>query len=85
MSIDAERAAQAHPSYDDGLRNAARLAGADPAGKSYTVYFDGSAIFVRPPGATAPANSQVVCIAQKWDANTVQLRFAGARSEWVKI
>jgi hypothetical protein len=75
--------AEEHPAYDDGLRNAARMAGADPAGKSYTVYWDGFAIFVRPPGAEAPANARVVCIAQKWDSRTVQLRFDGARSEWV--
>jgi hypothetical protein len=27
----------------------------------------------------------VIAIAQRWDAKTVQLRFSGARSEWVKI
>ena len=82
MSIEAERAAQAHPSYDDGLRNAARHAA---EGTETAVYWDGMAIFVRSVYAPKVAGATVVCIAQKWDENTVQLRFAGARSEWVRI
>jgi hypothetical protein len=85
MSIEAERAAQKCPAYNDGLRSAARLAAVDPAGRSYSVSWDGRTIFVRAPDGVLPPNSTVVCIAQRWDADTVQLRFAGARSEWVKI
>jgi hypothetical protein len=85
VSIEAERAAQKCPAYNDGLRSAARLAAADPAGRSYNVFWDGKAVSVRAPDGVPPQNGIVVCIAQKWDANTVQLRFAGARSEWVKI
>lgn len=32
-----------------------------------------------------PQGPTVVCIAQRWDENTVQLRFSGARSEFRKI
>jgi hypothetical protein len=85
MSVFKEREAQAHPAYNDGLKQAAKLAGLDSTGKSYTVYWDGKAVYVQAPGTEAPPNSHVVCIAQKWDMSTVQLRFAGARSEWVRI
>lgn len=85
MSIQAERAAQASPAYNDGLRAAARLAAVDPAGRSFSVFWDGKAVTVRGPDGIAPPNGVVICIAQRWDANAVQLRFAGARSEWVRI
>jgi hypothetical protein len=78
-----ERAAMAHPGYDDALRQAAKLAGL-AGGISYAVHWDGKALYVRAPGQSPP-NSHVVCIAQKWDVSTVQLRFSGARSEWVRI
>ena len=82
MSIETERAAQAHPAYDDGLRNAVRRAA---EGTETEVCWDGTAIYVRSVYAPMVAGATVVCIAQKWDEHTVQLRFAGARSEWVKI
>jgi hypothetical protein len=80
MSIQAERAAQDSPAYDSSLRHAAKRAA---AGVEQAVYWDGKMIYVRPCGDAAPANATVVCIAQKWNDHTVQLRFAGARSEWV--
>ena len=43
------------------------------------------AYFVLDVGATLPEGVKKVCIAQKWDKNTVQLRFDGARSEFIKV
>ena len=71
----------AHPSYNDAVRNAARRARADSA--CYSVYWDGTAIYVRASEAARPPAAKLVCIAQVWNADTVQLRFDGARSEWV--
>ena len=82
MSIQDERQAQGHPAYDDGLRNAVRHAA---EGTETAVYWDGTAIYVRSVYAPKVPSASVVCIAQKWDEHTVQLRFASARSEWVKI
>ena len=71
-----------HPAYDDFVRTAAERAFAQP-GECYSVYYDGEAIFVRNSVVARPPNAKLVCIAQKWDNATVQLRFDGARSEWV--
>jgi len=73
----------AHPAYEAGRATAVRRARETP-GACFTVYWDGVAIFVRASEASAPPRSKVVCIAQVWDANTVQVRFDGAHSEWVK-
>jgi len=73
----------AHPAYEAGRATAVRRARENP-GECCTVYWDGKAIFVRMSVAAPPPNSKVVCIAQVWDANTVQVRFDGAHSEWVK-
>jgi len=81
MSIQAERQAQEHRAYNDALQYAALVAS---MGEPCTVYWDGESIFVRRPDDYVPADSQVICVAQKWDDRTVQLRFSGARSEWVK-
>lgn len=81
MSIQAEKQAQDHPAYNDALRNAAERAA---KGWETVVWWDGMALFVRNVDAKKPPNAVSVCFAQKWDDNTVQLRFSGARSEWVK-
>jgi hypothetical protein len=73
----------AHPAYNDAVNNAVRRACEDH-GACFTVYFDGASIFVRASEAAPPPNSKVVCIAQWWSGNTAQLRFDGARSEWVR-
>ena len=73
----------AHPAYNDSAATAVRRAATDK-GECFSVYFDGEAIFVRHSSALPPPNAKLVCIAQSWDADTVQLRFDGARSEWVK-
>ena len=73
----------AHPAYDDSVRTAVRRARQNP-GDCFSVYWDGTAIYVRAVEAARPPAAKLVCIAQVWDADTVQLRFAGARSEFVK-
>lgn len=86
--------AEAHPSYDDGLRAAARRAwesrhettsdkGFYPP--CFSVYFDGVAIYVRDSKAAPPKDAKLVCIAQFFSGGTVQLRFDGARSEWIEF
>jgi len=82
MSRFDERAAEQHPAYKDGLQQAIRMAA---EGTETEVCWDGTAIYVRSVYAPMVAGATVVCIAQKWDEHTVQLRFAGARSEWVRI
>ena len=82
MSIQDERLAMTNAGFDDAMRQAVKLAA---EGSESTVYFDGKAIFVRSSYAPKPEGAQVICIAQKWNEKTVQLRFAGARSEWVSI
>lgn len=77
--------ARVHPAYDDSLRRAAERAFADNGEHEYAVYYDGTAVFVRAVEAAPPSNATRICIAQRWDKNTVQLRFAGARSEWVRM
>jgi hypothetical protein len=71
-----------HPSYDSSIHSAADRAFRNP-GDCFSVYFDGEAIFVRASEAAPPLNSKRICIAQRWNDKTVQLRFAGARSEWI--
>lgn len=73
-----------HPAYNDAARRAAERAFAEP-GECYSVYFDGSAVYVRNSAAAPPQGAKLVCIAQRWDDRTVQLRFTGARSEWVQL
>lgn len=80
MSMFNKHPAEESKAYDDALKQAARAAA---KGVQQTVYWDGEKIYVRPCGDPAPEKSEVVCIAQKWNQYTVQLRFAGARSEWV--
>jgi hypothetical protein len=73
----------AHPAYPVARHRATERARAE--GGCFSIYFDGAAIFVRASEAAAPPNSKLVCIAQRWDDKTVQLRFSGARSEWVNV
>ena len=70
-----------HPAYESSLANAVNRASRE-RDACFSVYYDGEAIYVRDSKALAPPNSKLVCIAQSWDANTVQLRFNGAHSEW---
>ena len=83
-----------HPAYDDALRRAAQRAyesrGEGTGQKVYSppcfsVWFDGEAIYVRASEAAPPLNATLVCIAQHFTKGTVQLRFTGARSEWVEF
>jgi hypothetical protein len=69
-----------HTAYDDAMRQAVRLAA---SGTEAAVYVDGDKMVVC-AADERPHQFTPLCIAQRWDANTVQLRFAGARSEWVK-
>jgi hypothetical protein len=82
MTTRDEKQAEAHPAYKDALR---RAIGRAAGGKETAVYWDGTAVYVRDAYAPKPADAATVCIAQRWDDKTVQLRFSGARSEWVKI
>jgi hypothetical protein len=64
---------------------AARYTVADSV--SVTVYQKGSAFFVRPNKHSEgfgpiPEGADVVCIAQRWNENTIQTRYAGASFEW---
>jgi hypothetical protein len=52
-------------------------------GESFTVWRGLSLYYVRPSKAEKPPAADLVCIAQQWDKKTVQLRYAGARSEFV--
>ena len=70
-----------HPAYDDAIQQAVRLAA---HGTEAAVYAEDGKLFVCAVTAR-PATASTLCIAQKWDERTVQLRFAGAMSEWVKI
>ena len=71
-----------HPSYNDSIRNAARRA-FENKGDCFSVYYDGEAVYVRASEAAKPGNSKLICIAQHWSENRVQLRFNGAWSEWI--
>lgn len=82
MLCDAD--AFAHPAYKDSVRHAADRAYRDK-GECYSVYFDGEAVYVRISSAARPPNAKLICIAQYWSDQTVQLRFDGAKSEWVKF
>jgi hypothetical protein len=68
---------------DDATRYAASRAAREP-GESFTVYRTPHAFHVCAKGDPKPDGATMHCIAQQWDATTVQLRFAGARSEWIK-
>lgn len=69
--------------YDDAIAQAVRCAAGKPS--SFLVWQDGETMFVREGGLGPTMTAKLVCIAQRWDAKTVQLRFAGGRSEWVLV
>ncbi len=69
---------------DDAVRHAVDRA-ARGAGASFTVYVDGEKVFYVRASEAAPPAATVVCIAQSWDSDTVQVRFPGGRSEYVKV
>lgn len=88
----------AHPAYNASVRHAADRAfrERDPKDRKndpcFSVYYDGTAIYVRDSKAAPPPDSKCICIAQYWGFNDradggkwhrVQLRFDGAHSEWV--
>lgn len=75
--------AYAHPAYDASLHRAAQRAHGE--GGEFAVYYDGVAMYVRAAEAARPPAALLVCIAGRWDAKTVQLRFNGAHSEWVNF
>jgi hypothetical protein len=72
---------EAYPHYDSSLLRAAQRAHQNCA--EFTVYYDGVAMYVRAVEAAPPPSSIRVCVAGRWDAKTVQLRFNGGHSEWV--
>ena len=78
-----EHDAFGHRAYNSGLANAVERAAREDA--CISLYYDGAAIFVRDSKAAPPPQSILICIAQRWDATTVQLRFSGAKSEFVKV
>ena len=70
---------------DDAERYAAELAGRFPvsARKCAAVWVTDREVFVRVWGESEPEGARLHCIAQRWDAETVQLRFDGGQSQWV--
>ena len=76
--------AYGHPAYEGGVARAVKHAQQNP-GQCFSVYYDGKAIYVRSSTDAKPENAKLVCIAQQWNDRTVQLRFDGARSEWVNV
>lgn len=71
-------------SFDDGVRHAARRA-YDNKGACFSVYVDEEAVYVRASEAAPPPGATRVVIAQHWSGNTVQLRYAGARTEFINF
>jgi len=69
--------------YNDAVRHAAERAYRED--RCIWVYRLGETFYVRATAEGKPEYSENVCIAQRWDDKTVQLRFNGAHSEWVKI
>lgn len=71
----------------DAERYAAELAGRFPvsASKCAVVWLTDREAFVRMSGEPEPEGARLHCVAQRWDAETVQIRSDGARSEWVRI
>lgn len=73
---------------DDAVRHAVDRAARE--GGCFTVYKEGEATYyVRAAEATRPSSKDwavtTLCIAQRWDSETIQVRYAGARSDWVKV
>jgi hypothetical protein len=70
-----------HPYYDQALNRAAERALTN-RGDCFSVWWDGDSVYVRASEAAGPKNGKLICIAQHWADDTVQLRFTGAHSEW---
>ena len=71
-----------HPAFNDAVRHAVRLA-SEHRPACFSIYFDGFAIFVRASGEPQPPKSKLICIAQHWSDDQIQLRYDGAVSEWI--
>jgi len=84
MSPLREAQARLHPAYLGSLHTAACRAVVH-RNDSFAVYMDGEAIFVQNADAPPPTNVALVCTAKHWDGITVQVRFGGARSEWIDV
>lgn len=69
--------------YDDAIRYAVHRAARDK--DSIKVCWLDDTFFVLDQGATMPDGAKVICIAQRWDDKTVQLRFDGAHSEFIGV
>lgn len=73
----------------DAERYAVELAGRFPASDYKRVFVwltDGEAFVRVAADEPEPEGARLHCVAQRWDAETVQLlRFDGERSEWVRI
>lgn len=80
--------------YEDAVRQAARRAYKE--NQCFTIYRIGDKFFVRNSKEELPPTPDVsqgkiinlvktICVAQRWDDQTVQLRFDGAYSEWIKL
>ncbi len=74
--------ARTHRAYNDSLARAIARAAKENAAMS--VYYDGAAVFVRDSKAAVPQGATLVCIAERWDSSTVQVRFGNPRSEFYK-
>lgn len=67
---------------DDAVAHAADRANRD-RGACFSVYLDDNGTYyVRASEAVRPASVKLICIAQYWGDETVQVRYDGARSEW---
>lgn len=84
MSPLREAQARLHPAYLGSLHTAACRAVVH-RNDSFAVYMDGEAIFVQNADAPPPTNAALVCTAKHWHGITVQVRFGGARSEWIDV
>lgn len=80
MTTLTDHEAFGHPAYEGGVANAVERAFTH--NHCWSVYYDGQRIYVRDSQDVPPEHAKLVCIAQRWDDKTVQLRFDGARSEW---
>jgi len=69
----------------DAERHAVALAARYPvaAAVSAVVYLVADQVLVRLASDPIPEGSTVHCVAQRWDRGQVQLRRAGAWSDWV--
>lgn len=69
----------------DAVRYAVSVAARYPvsAGKSAVVYWDAGSAEVRLDSEDAPKGATIYAVAQRWDDSTIQVRYDGARSEFV--